>query len=160
MHDALYDGRTFRVLNILDHGNREALAIEAGFSLPSRRVIALLDDLIALHGAPEVMRMDNGPEFLAGALVEWAERHGIHLEFIQPGKPARNAFIERFNQTYRNEVLGANVFSSLHEVRTISHDWRRRYNTERPHDSLGSVPPLTFIPRQTSVLEYQLQLSA
>lgn len=160
MHDALYDGRAFRILNVLDHGNREALAIEAGFSLPSRRVIALLDELIALHGAPEVLRMDNGPEFLALALAEWAERHGIRLEFIQPGKPAQNAFIERFNQTYRTEVLDANVFSSIHEVRTISNDWRRRYNTERPHDSLGRVPPLLFIPRPTSILEYQSQLSA
>jgi len=160
MHDALYDGRPFRVLNVLDHGNREALAIDAGFSLPSRRVLELLDELIALHGAPEALRMDNGPEFIATALAQWAERQGIQLDFIQPGKPAQNAFIERFNQTYRTEVLDANAFSSIHEVRAISEDWRRRYNTERPHESLGSVPPLSFIPRPTSILEYQSQVSA
>ena len=159
MRDALYDGRVFRTLNVLDQGNRECLAIEVGFSLPSRRVIAVLEELIAVHGAPASLRMDNGPEFLALRLTDWAEQHGIALDFIQPGKPAQNAFIERFNQTYRTEVLDANLFTHLNEVRTISADWLRRYNTERPHDSLGRVPPLTFLPRETSIREYQLQVS-
>jgi putative transposase len=159
MHDALYDGRTFRVLNVLDQGNREALAIDAGFSLPSRRVCELLEELSVLHGAPTSLRLDNGPEFLAVALTKWADRRAIQLDFIQPGKPAQNAFIERFNQSYRTEVLDAHVFHSLHEVRAISADWRRRYNTERPHESLGGVPPLSFIPRPTSILEYHSQLS-
>jgi putative transposase len=159
MHDSLYDGRVFRTLNVLDQGNREALAIQVGFSLPSRRVIALLDELVALHGAPVTLRLDNGPEFLALALTTWAEAQGITLDFIQPGKPAQNAFIERFNQTYRTEVLDANVFTSLAEVRAITTDWLRRYNTERPHDSLGRVPPLTFLPRPSSTPEYQLQVS-
>lgn len=159
MRDTLYDGRVFRTLNVLDQGNRECLAIEIGFSLPSRRVIALLDELVALHGAPTTLRMDNGPEFLALRLSDWAEHRGISLDFIQPGKPAQNAFIERFNQTYRTEVLDANVFASLAEVRAITRDWLRRYNTERPHDSLGRVPPLTFLPRATSAPEYHLQVS-
>ena len=159
MRDTLYDGRVFRTLNVLDQGNREGLAIEIGFSLPSRRVLALLDELVALHGAPVALRMDNGPEFLALTVTMWAEAHGIALDFIQPGKPAQNAFIERFNQTYRTEVLDANVFTSLAEVRAITVDWLRRYNTERPHDSLGRVPPLTFLPRPTSTLEYHCQLS-
>jgi len=159
MRDTLYDGRVFRTLNVLDQGNRECLAIEIGFSLPSRRVIALLDQLVALHGAPTTLRMDNGPEFLALRLSDWAEHRGISLNFIQPGKPAQNAFIERFNQTYRTEVLDANVFASLAEVRAITRDWLRRYNTERPHDSLGRVPPLTFLPRATSAPEYHLQVS-
>ena len=103
--------------------------------------------------------MDNGPEFLALRLTDWAERHGIGLDFIQPGKPAQNAFIERFNQTYRTEILDAHVFASLAEVRTITTDWLRRYNTERPHDSLGRVPPLTFLPRPTSTPESSYQLS-
>ena len=149
MRDTLYDGRVFRTLNVLDQGNREGLAIEVGFSLPSRRVIALLEELVAMHGAPTTLRMDNGPEFLALRLTEWAEQHRIGLDFIQPGKPAQNAFIERFNQTYRTEVLDANLFTSLAEVRSITSDWLRRYNTERPHDSLGRVPPLTFLPRPT-----------
>ena len=150
----------FRILNVLDQGNREAVGIEIGFSLPSRRVLVVLDELIALHGAPAGLRLDNGPEFIAAALATWAEERRIQLDFIQPGKPAQNAFIERFNQTYRTEVLDANVFTSLQEVRTISEDWRRRYNGERPHDSLGRVPPLTFLPRPTSILEYQSQVSA
>jgi putative transposase len=159
MRDTLYDGRVFRTLNVLDHGNREGLAIEIGFSLPSRRVLALLEELVALHGAPAALRLDNGPEFLALAVQDWAEAHGITLDFIQPGKPAQNAFIERFNQTYRTEVLNANVFSSLAEVRVITADWLRRYNTERPHDSLGRVPPLTFLPRPTSTCESPYALS-
>jgi putative transposase len=159
MRDTLYDGRVFRTLNVLDQGNRECLAIEVGFSLPSRRVITLLDELIALHGAPATLRLDNGPEFLALRLSDWAEHRALILDFIQPGKPAQNAFIERFNQTYRTEVLDANVFRSLAEVRGITHDWLRRYNTERPHDSLGRVPPLTFLPRETSTPEYHLQVS-
>ena len=160
MRDTLYDGRVFRTLNVLDQGNREALAIEIGFSVPSRRVIALVESLVALHGAPATLRLDNGPEFLALRLTDWAEQRGIHLDFIQPGKPAQNAFIERFNQTYRTEVLAAHVFTSLAEVRAITTDWLRRYNTERPHDSLGRVPPLTFLPRPTSTPEYHNQLSA
>jgi len=159
MSDTLYDGRVFRTLNVLDQGNREALAIEIGFSLPSRRVLALLEELVALHGAPRALRMDNGPEFLASTVAAWAEARGIALDFIQPGKPAQNAFIERFNQTYRTEVLDANLFSSLSEVRAITADWLLRYNTERPHDSLGRVPPLTFLPRPTSTVESLFALS-
>lgn len=117
MRNTLYDGPVFRTLNVLDQRNREGLAIDLGFSLPSRRVISLLDELVALHGAP---RLDKGPEFLALRLTDWAEQRGIVLDFIQPGKPAQNAFIERFNQTYRTEVLDANLFSSLAEVRTIT----------------------------------------
>ncbi len=159
MRDTLYDGRVFRTLNVLDQGNREALAIEIGFSLPSRRVLALLDELVALHGAPAALRMDNGPEFLATAVAAWADAHGIRLDYIQPGQPAQNAFIERFNQTYRTEVLDANVFSSLTEVRALTADWLPRYNTERPHDSLGGVPPLRFLPRSTSTVESPYALS-
>jgi putative transposase len=159
MRDTLYDGRVFRTLNVLDQGNREGLAIELGFSLPSRRVIALLEELVAQHGAPVALRMDNGPEFLALAVTTWADAQGITLDFIQPGKPAQNAFIERVNQTYRTEVLDANLFKSLAEVRAITADWLRRYNTERPHDSLGRVPPLTFLPRPTSTVESTSQVS-
>lgn len=122
-------------------------------------MLALLDELIALHGAPAALRLDNGPEFLAVALAAWAEAHGIRLEHIQPGQPAQNAYIERFNQTYRAEVLDANVFHSLWEVRTITADWLPRYNIERPHDSLGRVPPLTFLPWPTSTVESPYALS-
>lgn len=155
MRNTLYDGPVFRTLNVLDQRNREGLAIDLGFSLPSRRVISLLDELVALHGA---LRLDKGPEFLALRLTDWAEQRGIVLDFIQPGKPAQNAFIERFNQTYRTEVLDANLFSSLAEAvpsRPLAH----RYNTERPHDSFGRVPPLMFLPRPSSIHESTYALS-
>mgnify|MGYP002777148869 FL=1 len=160
MGDTLYGGRAYRVLNVLDEGNREALAIEVDVSLPSARVVAVLDQLVAVHGAPRQLRSDNGPEFIAEALRVWAEQHGITLAFIEAGKPNQNAYIERFNRTFRHEVLDAWVFTSLAEVRAVSEEWRHRYNTERAHDSLGSVPPLTFLPRPTSGPESDLRLCA
>jgi putative transposase len=150
MGDTLYDGRTYRILHVLDEGNREALGTEIDTSLPSERVITLLDQLVALHGAPRRIRCDNGPEFVSSAMQRWAETHGVTLAFIQPGKPNQNAYIERFNRTYRTEVLDAWVFTSLTDVRELSETWRTNYNTERSHDSLGRVPPLTFLPRATS----------
>lgn len=150
LHDRLYDGRPFRVLNVLEEGNREALAIEPAFALPSRRVVAVLDELVAVHGTPGGFRCDNGPEFLADPFVRWCADRGIAIHYIQPGKPDQNALIERFNRTYRDEVLNAWLFTSLDEVQAISETWRHRYNTVRPHDSLGRVPPLTFLPRATA----------
>lgn len=147
MGDTLYDGRCYRTLNVLDEGNREALAIEISTSLPSVRVVQVLEQLVAMHGAPAMLRCDNGPEFIAQALVRWCEQHGVVLHHIQPGKPNQNAFIERFNKTYRHEVLDAWVFTSLAEVRQVTEDWLELYNTARPHRSLGRVPPRTFLPR-------------
>lgn len=151
MHDRLVDGRPFRTLNILDEGNREVLAIEVGTSLPSRRVTAVLDQLVTLHGRPAALRCDNGPELIAQPLADWCRTQAITLGHIQPGKPNQNAYIERFNRTYRDEVLDAWLFASLEEAREITTDWITTYNTKRPHDSLGGVPPLDFIPRPTSV---------
>jgi putative transposase len=160
MGDSLYSGRSYRLLNVLDEGNREALAIEVDVSLPSARVVALLEELVAQHGTPRQLRSDNGPEFIAEALRAWCEPRGIHLAFIEPGKPNQNAYIERFNRSFREEVLDAWVFTSLAEVRAISEDWRHRYNTERPHESLGNVPPLTFLPRSTSAPESTFRMCA
>ena len=147
MGDTLYDGRCYRTLNVLDEGNREALAIEIGTSLPSVRVVQVLEQLVAMHGAPAMLRCDNGPEFIAQALVRWCEQHGVVLQHIQPGKPNQNAFIERFNKTYRHEVLDAWVFTSLAEVRQVTDEWLELCNAARPHRSLGRVPPRTFLPR-------------
>lgn len=147
MGDTLYDGRRYRLLTVLDEGNREALAIEIGPSLPSAQVVRVLTQLVALHGAPGRLRCDNGPEFLAAILAQWCTAQGILLQHIQPGKPNQNAFIERFNRTYRTEVLDAWVFTSLQEVRDVTASWLTGYNTERPHRSLGRVPPHTFLPR-------------
>ncbi len=150
MGDTLYDGRPYRLFNVLDEGNRECLAIEVDFSLPSARIIQVLTQLITLHGVPRRVRCDNGPEFIAEALREWCEAHGILLQFIQPGKPNQNAYIERFNRSFRAEVLNAWVFRSLAEVRALSEEWRVMYNTERPHQSLGDAPPSIFLPRITN----------
>jgi transposase InsO family protein len=101
MSDTLYDGRRFRTLDVLDEGNREALAVEVATSIPGRQVVAVLDQLVAIHGAPRAIRCDNGPELISAALEDWAERRGVALHHIQPGKPNQNAYIERFNRTYR-----------------------------------------------------------
>jgi putative transposase len=160
MGDSLYSGRAFRLLNVLDEGNREVLAIEVDVSLPSARVVEVLDQLVALHGIPRQVRCDNGPEFLAEVFGAWCAHHGIRRAFIQPGKPNQNAYIERFNRSFRHEVLDAYLFTSLEDVRRISTEWRESYNTERAHESLGHVPPLTFLPRPTLVPVSRLQLSA
>jgi len=147
MRDTLYDGRPFRTLNVIDEGNREALRIECGTSIPSSRVVRAMEQLIEVYGKPEAIRLDNGPELTAEAFVEWAERHGVKLLFIQPGKPNQNAFIERFNRSFRQEVLDAWLFNAVSEVQTAADDWLVDYNEFRPHDSLGSVPPAVFKPR-------------
>jgi len=159
MIDALYDGRGFRTLNVIDEGNREGLAIEIGTSIPSARVIRVLDDLIRLYGRPTRVRVDNGPELTAEAFVEWCRAQRIGIGYIQPGKPDQNAFIERFNRTFREEVLDAYLFDSLEQVREITEAWLATYNTEQHHDSLGRVPPLTFRPRSESPLESTVGVS-
>ena len=146
MADALYDRRRFRALTIIDEGNREGLAIDVGRSIPARRVIRVLEELIALHGRPAALRLDNGSELTADAFVDWCDEQRIALHYIQPGKPDQNAFIERFNRTYRTEVLDAHLFESLAEVvRALTERWLVSYNQERPHDSLGRVPPLDVL---------------
>ncbi len=159
MADALYDRRRFRALTVMDEGNREGLAIDAGRSIPARRVIHVLDELIALHGRHVALRMDNDPELTAEAFVDWCEKRRIALHYIQPGKPDQNAFIERFNRSYRTEVLDASVFESLAEVRAVTDRWLVTSNQERPHDSLGRVPPLTFLPRPNHPAESPLLVS-
>jgi putative transposase len=147
MHDALYGGRRFRTLNVLDEGNRQGLAIEVGTSIPATRVIRVLSQLIALYGRPDRLRLDNGPELISQALTEWCGHRGIGLLYIQPGKPVQNAFIERFNRTYREEILNAYLFHSTQEAQALSDAWLVDYNERRPHDALGRVPPLTYLPR-------------
>ena len=107
MADALYGWRPFRTLNVIDEGNREVLGIEVATSIPAQRVIRVMEQLIEMYGKPGALRLDNGSELTSSAFTEWCERQGIKLLFIQPGKPDQNAFIERFNRTYRHEVLDA-----------------------------------------------------
>ena len=144
MADALYGCRRFRTFNVLDEGVREALAIEIDTSLRTERVIRVLEQLKEWRGLPQAIRCDNGPEYTAQALVDWCEAHRVELRYIQPGKPNQNAYIERFNKSYRNEVLDAHLFEDLDQVREITHTWLQRYNEERPHESLGNLPPSVF----------------
>lgn len=148
MHDALVGGRAVRTFNVIDESNREGLAIEVGTSIPSARVIRVFERLIDLYGKPTALRTDNGPEFTATLFQEWCQRHGIRQLFIQPGKPNQNAFIERFNRSYRTELLNLYLFETIDHVQQLSNEWLHSYNHERPHDSLGRVPPLTYMPRQ------------
>lgn len=145
MSDALWDGRRFRTFNVVDDFNREALSIEIDLSLPSRRVVRVLDRIAETRGLPRRLRFDNGPEFTAIAVADWAEANQVELEFIKPGKPMQNGFIERFNRTYREAVLDMYIFESLNDVRSLTDAWLEIYNHHRPHDSLGGMPPSEYL---------------
>ena len=106
-----------------------------------------MNQLIEVYGKPEAVRPDNGPELTADAFVGWAKEHGVKLMFIQPGKPNQNAFVERFNRSFREEVLDAWLFNAVSEVQGAADDWLTDYNEFRPHESLGNVPPAVFKPR-------------
>lgn len=142
--DSLVDGRRFRILNVIDDYNRESLAIEIDTSLPSQRVIRVLERLVETRATPKQIRVDNGPEFISDRLHCWCEERSIELKFIQPGKPVQNAFVERNNGSLRKELLDAYLFFSLAEVRDMAEDWQQDYNSARPHQALGFVPPLEY----------------
>jgi len=141
MHDQLTDGRTFRLFNVLDDFNREGLGIEADFSLRALRVIRALDQIIEWRGKPGRLRCDNGPEFISQELEQWAVRHGIQLEFIQPGNPQQNAYVERYNRTVRYSWLNQYQFESIQEVQDYATRWLWFYNNERPNKANGGLPP-------------------
>jgi putative transposase len=144
MHDRLYSGRPFRTFNVIDEADRAALGIDVSTSIPASRVIRFMEQLIEIHGKPAAIRCDNGSELTSYAFTEWCLAKGIQIRFIQPGKPDQNAFIERFNRTYREEVLTPYLFDSIEDVRQITDDWLDRYNEIRPHDALGTLPPARF----------------
>lgn len=141
MHDQLADGRNIRVLNVIDDFNREALGIEVDFSLPSERVIRTLKQIIGWRGKPSAIRCDNGPEYLSTAIVQWAGAWNIKLEYIQPGKPQQNAYVERFNRTVRYEWLSQYHWDDLDHVQRVATQWMWFYNHERPHMVLGGCTP-------------------
>ena len=145
MNDALWDGRKFRLLNILDDYNREILAIEADTSLPTVRLIRTLEYLKEFKGLPAMIRVANGPEFISNKLDAYCKDNKITLVFIQPGKPMQNGYIERCNGNIRKELLNAYVFKSLIEVREKAEEYMQDYNCSRPHKSLGYVPPAEYI---------------
>jgi len=143
--DSLVTGRRFRALAIVDDYSRECPVIEVDTSLGGRRVVGVLERLEELRGLPEVISVDNGPEFSGRALDEWAYRKGVRLSFIRPGKPIENAYAESFNGRLRDECLNTNWFMSLKHARDIIEDWRKDYNTVRPHSSLGGLAPEEFM---------------
>lgn len=145
MSDTLTNGRTFRTLNVIDDFNREALWIEVDTALPAQRVVRVLDQLAEVRsGYPQQVRSDNGPEFIAQTVAAWAEQHHVLWDFIEPGCPAQNAYIERFNRTYREDVLAAYLFETVFEVREITEAWLDDYNHERPHAALAGRSPSAF----------------
>ena len=141
MHDSLADGRGFRTFNVIDDYNREGLGIEVDFSLPAGRVIRALDQIIEWRGKPVAIRCDNGPEYISGQLIEWAEKRQIALHYIQPGKPQQNAYVERFNRTVRHEWLDQHLFESVQHAQETATQWLWRYNTERPNMAIGGITP-------------------
>ena len=156
MSDALYHGTRFRTLNILDDFNREVLAIEVDTSLRAERVIRVLDRLKTVRELPHMIRVDNGPEFLARSLLDWGKANRVLIYHIQPGRPTQNAFIERFNRTYRTEVLNLYLFRSLEQVRKITATWMTIYNEQRPHASLQGTAPCTYAPSPPRNSIYEL----
>lgn len=148
MEDRLENGRKFRTLNILDDYNREALAIEVEFSFPSSRVVELVNRVIEWRGKPEEIRSDNGTEFLAKAFNGFCRNSGIEHVRIQKGKPSQNGFVERFNRTYREDVLDANIFVTVNQVRDLTTNWIEDYNNNHPHASLGNMSPHEFMKRR------------
>jgi putative transposase len=142
--DRLASGRNFRTLNLMDGYTREALRIEVDTSLPGQRVVRVLEWLKQTRGVPEMIQVDNGPEFISQAVDQWAFANGVRLHFIEPGKPVQNAYIESFNGKFRDECLNQNWFVSLAEARQVIEAWRVDYNTARPHSSLGYRTPEEF----------------
>ena len=144
MSDATIGARKFRSFNVIDDFNREVLFIETDYSIKSSRVIWVLRHLVSKHGKPTKIRMDNGPEFMANLARNWSEANDIEFKYIQPGKPSQNAYIERFNRSYREGVLDSFLFSNLDEVREATALWVADYNNLRPHEALGNLPPVAY----------------
>lgn len=147
MHDQLSDGRSYRLLNVIDDYRREGLAIEAGLSLPALRVTRTLNQLLEWRNKPLAIRCltqqcCSGPEFISHEFVNWAKLHDIRIDYIQPGKPQRNAYIERYNRTMRYSWVSKHLFDNLEQVQDYATEWLWFYNHKRPHKANGGKPPL------------------
>ena len=143
--DALSNGYKFRVLNLMDDFSREALTATADTSISSKRVVRILNQILEYRDKPKKLRVDNGPEFIAKALQDWADRNGVELIFIQPGKPTQNGFVERLNGTIRREVLDRFWFEDLEDARQKLDEWIIEYNRYRPHKGIGYLSPDLFV---------------
>ena len=141
MHDQLQSGQNYRLLNVIDDFNREGLGIEVDLSLPSQRVIRALEQIIEWRGKPKMIRSDNGSEYTSHELKNWLEKQQIKHQFIEPGKPQQNAYIERYNRTVRYDWLNQHLFNSIEEVQDHATKWLWLYNHERPNMANGGLPP-------------------
>jgi len=161
VQDTLADGRPFRIWTVVDDATREAPLLLVDRSLPARRIVEALDTLLLVRGRPGAIVCDNGPEFVSLALDQWASTHGIRLDFIRPGHPVENCFIESFNGKLRDECLNEHHFTSLAEAQRIIEDWRQEYHTERPHRGLDQRTPAEyaalFTPQEGDVQEPTLR---
>jgi len=144
MSDALDNGRRIRTLNIVDHFNRQCMGLEVDFNMPARRVIEIVERAIERHGKPLRIRTDNGPEFRSKRFRLWMKNNHIEWSRIQKGKPQQNAIVERFNKTYREDVLDANLFYFIEQANDVSTKWKDDYNHERPHQSLNYQTPMAY----------------
>ncbi len=142
MSDSLENGSKLRTFNVMDDYNREGLTIDVDKSLPSARVIRALEQVIEWRGKPAALRCDNGPEYISGQMIEWANQNQITLLYIQPGKPTQNAYIERFNRTARHEWLDMHTFNSIEHAQLLATQWLWIYNNERPHSAIGGITPI------------------
>jgi putative transposase len=144
MSDELYNGQRIKLLTLVDNFSRESLATKVADRLGGQRLVEVLMQVVAEKGSPKVIRVDNGPEFTSKVLDQWAYLNGVELDFIRPGKPTDNALIEAFNGRFRQECLNESWFLSLEDAQEKVEEWRQHYNRERPHGSLGNVPPVEF----------------
>ena len=145
VHDTLADGRPFRILTVVDHWSRHSPVLEAGFRMTGETVGQVLDHVLGIHSASRSITVDHGTEFQSRALEDWAYRQSVQLDFIRPGKPVENAFLESFNGRLRDECLNVHQFASLAEAQAIIEAWRLDYNQRRPHSSLGPLTPNEFL---------------
>jgi putative transposase len=145
--DELERGRRFRVLTVVDNFTRECPMLEAGVSITGKNVAAFLQTLLRTRGLPKAITVDNGSEFYSKALDGWAYRNHVQLDFIRPGKPTENAYIESFNGRLRDECLNYNIFFSLADAKEKLEAWRNDYNKKRPHSALGDLTPDEFARR-------------
>lgn len=153
MHDQLQSGQNYRLLNVIDDFNREGLGIEVDLSLPSQRVIRALEQIIEWRGKPKMIRSDNGPEYISNELKNWLEKQQIKHQFIEPGKPQQNPYIERYNRTVRYDWLNQHLFSSIEEVQDHATKWLWLYNHERPNMANDGLPPCYKTTLNSSTLD-------
>lgn len=162
--DSLHNGRRFRILTVVDDLSKECPVLEADHSLTGQRVTRVLERVSLTRGLPDVITVDNGPEFISKAVDAWAYANGVKLHFIQPGKPTQNAYIESFNGKFRDECLNEHVFASLHDAQQKIETWRQDYNVNRPHRSLNQLTPEEFAARfnqnqKIEITNHEVELS-